>query len=286
MKGKRRICSPGKRRQTIFGLAWMTLLALAAAVPARALDPDKRLAEYVHNLWDARNGLSGEVTSIAQTKDGYLWLGTGSGLARFNGIEFTLFNKSNTSAFAHNEVRGLLADRDGNLWIRTWDFDRSGELIRYRDGQFQSYTGKDGFFGKFVTVLYQGQKGDVWIGTVREGLFRYHEGKFYSYTTKEGLSGDFITAIVEDRSGNVWVGSDGGLDQLNAGNDFHVVQPAGFLHAPFSALVQDGEGNIWAGGESGLKCISLEGKIETFLEKTPIYALYADHQGNVCPQGR
>jgi len=281
MKGKRPACSQCKQNRIRFGRAWIVLLLLAAATPARALDPDKKLAEYAHNLWDARSRLSTEVTSIAQTKDGYLWLGTASGLARFNGTDFTFFNKSNTTAFTHNEVRALLADQDGSLWIKTWDFDRSGDLIRYRDGQFYSYTGKDGFSGKLVSILRQGPSGDVWIGTFGDGLFRYHKGQFTLYNAKQGLSGNSIAAIVEDRSGNVWVGTNRGLNRLTAADNFHAFRLDGFPNAPVNALFQDREGNTWVGAESGLKCISPAGRIETFLDKTAIYALYVDREGSV-----
>ena len=101
---------------------------------ARALDPTKAITQYVHDAWQAPEGLPQDwVRSIAQTRDGYIWFATEEGLARFDGVRFTVFDRSNTNALRSNIIRALLAGRDGSLWIGT----RNG-FSRLRNGEIES----------------------------------------------------------------------------------------------------------------------------------------------------
>jgi len=109
----------------LFGGGWAVLaplLALAPA-PAGALNPDLAVTQYGHRAWlaDQTDGSLPQnfVFAILQTRDGYLWVGTQEGLARFDGVRFTVFNTRNTPALRHNDVWKLLEDRDGNLWLAT-----------------------------------------------------------------------------------------------------------------------------------------------------------------------
>ncbi len=89
--------------------------------------------DYLCEVWTAENGLPDDsVTAIAQTPDGYLWIGTFNGLARFDGVRFVTFDPANTPALLHARVRRLYVDSQGTLWINTYD----GSLTSYRDGKF------------------------------------------------------------------------------------------------------------------------------------------------------
>src|SRR5215470_10951257 len=101
----------------------------------------QRISEYVHNSWRSEDGLpQNTVQAIQQTSDGYLWIGTEEGLVRFNGVDFKVFNKGNTSVFRVNDMRALAQDRSGNLWIGSF----GGGLIQYRDGTFRTYLRENG----------------------------------------------------------------------------------------------------------------------------------------------
>src|SRR5512132_4285061 len=92
---------------------------------------------YRVDPWTTDNGLpKNTVRSIAQTRDGYLWLTTFDGLARFDGVRFTVFDKSNTPAITNNRILALYEDRDGTLWIGA----DQGELVAYRNGVFTAYA--------------------------------------------------------------------------------------------------------------------------------------------------
>ena len=113
-----------------------TALLLLAATRTPALDPDRKLNQFGHQVWLTENGLpQNTVQSIIQTTDGYLWVGTQDGLARFDGLNFTVFDKENTPAFKSNDIRFLHEDRQGRLWIST-----SYGLVCRHNGEFKSFT--------------------------------------------------------------------------------------------------------------------------------------------------
>src|SRR5882757_7706280 len=109
-------------------------VVLCLAVSASALDPNRTISQYIRSSWGPEKGFaSGSVTAIAQTTDGYLWIGTDKGLVRFDGVNFLQFEQASPSSFAIGAVQTLLADEQGNLWVLL----RSTKLLRYRDGSFE-----------------------------------------------------------------------------------------------------------------------------------------------------
>src|SRR5437773_9041912 len=117
----------------------LSLLALAGSL-AIALDPTRELAQFNRQVWLTENGLpQNTVHSITQAKDGYVWIATEEGLARFDGIKFTGFDKQNTPELKSNDIRALLADQRGTLSIGT-----AAGLVRLRDGKLKNFTTLDG----------------------------------------------------------------------------------------------------------------------------------------------
>ena len=99
------------------------------------LNPQKPIELYIHDVWRSEDGLpQSSVTTITQTRDGYLWLGTESEVVRFDGVNLRLFNHGNSIAFQDGRVMGLTADAEGNLWVRFQNLS----LLRYRSGTFQN----------------------------------------------------------------------------------------------------------------------------------------------------
>src|SRR5207237_297683 len=134
--------------------------------------------QYVPRLFTVADGLPQPwIQTIVQTRDGYLWFGTQEGLARFNGAQFTNFDKNNTPGINHNNIRALLEDKqNGALWIGTY----GGGLTRYYAGKFKTYTVDDGLPGNFILTLVQAPAGDVWIGTDK-GLAIYKDEKIREF---------------------------------------------------------------------------------------------------------
>src|SRR5512143_3655688 len=133
-------------------VAIAAFIGLLSAWPASALDPHRALAQYGHDVWRTGDGLpQNAVLAVAQSRDGYLWLGTTSGLVRFDGVRFTVFDKSNTEAIGHNQISALFEDRDGALWIGTF----GGGLARLQEGRFSAYTTRDGLSHDVVKAISQ-----------------------------------------------------------------------------------------------------------------------------------
>src|SRR5260370_19499568 len=118
--------------------ASIVCLAAAWARDAAALDPDKRISQYVSQTWkQSEDGLpQNMVAAIVQTPDGYLWLASQEGIIRFDGMRFTVFDSRNVPAFTSSDIDALRVDHAGILWIGT----RGGGLVRYQDGVFTKET--------------------------------------------------------------------------------------------------------------------------------------------------
>ena len=140
-------------------------LAALCSAPAFALDPARPLTQYGREVWRSEQGLpQNSVQALVQTRDGYLWLGTQEGLARFDGVRFVVFDKTNTPAIRHNSIQALLETRDGSLWIATF----VGGLARLKDGQFTGYSTRDGLPDDQVLCLHEDKSGALWVGTPAE----------------------------------------------------------------------------------------------------------------------
>src|SRR5258705_11424171 len=101
-------------------LSLVFLLLLGGSGGAVTLDSRRDLSQFGHDVWLTENGLpQNTVHSIAQTPDGYVWIGTEEGLARFDGVRFTIYDKQKIPQLGSNYIRALLVDRRGALWIGT-----------------------------------------------------------------------------------------------------------------------------------------------------------------------
>src|SRR5205085_7076975 len=103
-------------------------------------------AQYSQRVWQSTDGLPEDFAqALAQTHDGYLWIGTSGGLVRFDGTRFRVFHRENESAFRDDSVYSLLVARDRTLWIGS----EGGGLIRYREGKFRAFGAKEGLTNRF-----------------------------------------------------------------------------------------------------------------------------------------
>lgn len=134
-----------------------------------------------------------------------LWVGTGGGLACWDGTEWKLYRTP--EGLSADEVRALADDGAGGLWIGT----RGGGLNRWSDGKFTAFRKKDGLPSDDISSLYLDEAGALWIGTFGSGLGRYHHGRWTRYTTREGLVSNSVGYLVEDAQGYLWIGSNQGL---------------------------------------------------------------------------
>jgi ligand-binding sensor domain-containing protein/signal transduction histidine kinase len=219
---------------------------LLLTVPSLALDPSKAITQYVQTAWTSQNGLPQNVVfSITQTCDGYLWFATEEGVARFDGVRFEVFDRSNSANLGDDTVSALAASRDGSLWMGT----RSG-LTHYRNGVFHTDTVATGLVADDITALHESADGSLWIGTL-QGLNRLYQGRFRVYTRNDGLPDNRVTAIAEGRDGSLWVGTKGGLARFDAGRFRAYTHADGLPDNFVTALGASEDGALWVGTLGG-----------------------------------
>jgi signal transduction histidine kinase/ligand-binding sensor domain-containing protein len=259
------------------------LAVLFAAWGGARSDPPKAITQYNHEVWRTEQGLPQDtVQAIVQTRDGYLWLGTEEGLARFDGVRFVVFDKRNTPALKSNTISALLEDKERNLWIGT----NGGGLTRFSQGTFVTYTTKEGLSSDAVVALWEDHEGKLWIGTDGGGLSRFHNGRFEVYGTKDGLSNDTVFAISEDESGSLWIGTHGGLNRLQGGRFINYKTTDGLPSDVVRSTYWDREGNVWIGTTGGGLTRLRDGHFRTYttkdgLSSNDILSLYEDHSGSL-----
>src|SRR5262245_44260568 len=118
------------------GVVWASLVALLLATPAVGLDPGTALTQYGHTAWRVREGyFAGPPTAVAQTRDGFLWIGTEAGLIRFDGVRFMPWEPPAGARLPDDRIMALLAAGDGSLWIGT-----ANGLARWHGGKLAVYT--------------------------------------------------------------------------------------------------------------------------------------------------
>ncbi len=198
-------CEYGNRsRQRVRAVACLLALLTLPFRLSASLSTAKSINEFTHENWQSGQGLpQNSITSIAQTKEGYLWVGTEEGLARFDGMRFTVFDKQNSS-LSSQVIRALLVDHWGDLWVGT----QGAGIFRMRGGTFTSFSGGEGRQRSNVTSIFEDSKGSLWVGTDGGGLLCRKDGKFQAFTTADGLPDNAVFSIAEDQ------GEQSGLERI------------------------------------------------------------------------
>lgn len=236
--------------------ALLAVAGLSSATPLRALAPGKAITQYRRDVWQPKDGLpQSSVDAMVQSRDGYLWLGTQEGLARFDGVRFVVFDKKSVPAIRHNRVLSLLEDRTGVLWIGT----EGGGVTRLENGVFTLLAagGPGGLPDGIATALAEGSDGAIWIGT-RRGLARWSGGSLRVFTTAEGLPSDVIRSLHRGRDGTLWVGTvNAGLARLQGEAFTPVVgaAPGGLPGNSVDSILDAGERGLWVGTDHGLALV-------------------------------
>lgn len=248
-----------------------------------ALNPQRSITQYGHVVWDRKQGLTQDlVTAITQTRDGYLWFANQEGLMRFDGVRFTVFNKSNTKGINSNAVNrnAIYESRDGSLWIGT-----NLGLTRYKDGAFTTYSTQDGLSSENALSIYEDRAGSLWVGTA-DGLNQFHDGKFTIYKTKDGLPHNAVLAICEDREGRLWIGTYKGLSVFHQGKFTTFGDESGLSANPVHAIYSASDGKLWVGASGGGLSLFAQGKFISYttkqgLSNNNVTSLQEDREGNL-----
>lgn len=295
-------------------------ILLLCCSSAYGLDPSIHVSQYSHTSWKIRDGFAREtIDAIAQTQDGYLWLGTASGLLRFDGMRNVPWQPPAGQQLPSNTIMSLFASRDGSLWIGT-----SKGLARWKDGKLTQYAelaeqyifkiiedhegtiwasgltittgrlcaiqnssvhcdGDDGALGRGAFTLFEDSKGNLWAG-VKDGLWRFRPGPPKFYPLAGELNG--IQAIGEDVDGTLLVGWQGGIHRFSDGKA-EAYSLAG-VTGPFTArrILRDRDGGLWIGTSDRGLVHAHNGKADVYgssegLSGDNIYTLFEDAEKNI-----
>jgi ligand-binding sensor domain-containing protein len=247
--------SPSAKKLLIASHVLEFCLYLASSLPLcqGALNPTSPIERLHQDVWDTDRGLpQNTVLSILQSRDGYIWFGTELGLVRFDGVRFTVFDKSNVPALRSNVVDALLEGRNGDIWIGTI----GGGLTRYSRGSFTTFGAKDGLANDTVLSLLEDRAGNLWIGT-EGGLNHFSNGRFSTFDVKNGLSNNEVFALAQSASGEIWIGTHSGLNLLTPKGIHLYEEQSALTKAYIKSLFIDRQGSLWIGiYGSGLMNIS------------------------------
>jgi len=207
-------------------------------------------SSYRFDHWRTDDGLpDNTINALLQTSDGYLWLGTQRGLARFDGIRFTTFNTSNTPALRNNAISSLCEDRTKTLWIGTG----GGGVTRLDSAGFSTITTTEGLLSNYVASICEDPSGAIWVGTAGGGVTRFLAGTLAHLTKKTGLPSDFVKHLVVDRNGVLWIGSNGGgLTGFFNGSMEHFTTRDGLPSNDVETICEDRDGTLLIGTVSGI----------------------------------
>lgn len=177
------------------------VLVLGLFISASAQAAPSLFDEYTLTSWTDEDGLfGGWIVGIAQDERGYLWVGTVSGLLRFDGLRFERFQPREGDQLPQRSVSSVLASRDGSVWV---GFSGSGGVCQIRDGRVVDYGVEDGLGHGRVTALVEDADG-VMLAATADGLFRFLEGRWQQITDAQGLPAGPVHSLFLDSAGAVW----------------------------------------------------------------------------------
>ncbi len=297
------------------------LLAVASLREAHALDPRQAITQYGHAIWTTPNGLpQNSVRSITQTADGFLWLATMAGLVRFDGAQFTVYNRANSPTLPDEHITAMTAGPGNTLWLGT-----STGVVHYSAGRFEALANVGALPHPIVRALLLDAAGTLWIGTDRGlaklqngqlttvfrgggestvhalaeyprgtiwagtngGLKRITAGAIANYTKDHGLAGTPVWAIAPGRNGTLWIATrPGGVSAWRNGHFRNYTLRDGLTHDGIVALLIDRDNNVWAGTDGGGLNRLTDGKITSFqtrdgLSNQTIRCLFEDAEGSI-----
>ncbi|MGJ5816618.1 two-component regulator propeller domain-containing protein [Paludibaculum fermentans] len=247
-----------------------------------ALTPAKSISQYVLEHWHVKEGLrQGTVQALAQTPDGYLWLGTRDGIVRFDGVRFRTFRTADTPALKHNNISDLAVGKDGTLWIG----QSEGGVTSWRNSELHHFGKNEGLASDSVRSLSMGPDGTLWIGSFGAGVTALKDGKARVFAKAEGVADNTVRAVL-GRADGAWIGTDKGVSHIVNGRVIRPEFATELGPVLINAFLEDRRGQLWIGtGGKGLARWT-GGRLEYFgapqgLKGTVVRSIVEDRDGNL-----
>jgi signal transduction histidine kinase/ligand-binding sensor domain-containing protein len=204
----------------------------------RAADGPSQPNGYALTAWTTERGLPpGDVLDITQDLDGYLWIGSTGGLARFDGLQFASWGAHGEPPLPMRSVPALTGSHDGSLWI---GFGAPGGVSRFRNGQIAQYSERDGLPPGAIVALMEDRHGTIWAGGAG-GLSRFVDDRWEPMGGVSGLPAAEVTSLFEDQHGTLWVGGAAGVYRRES-TTFELVDASATYPR---SLAEDETGAIW-----------------------------------------
>lgn len=229
-------------------------MIVALPMSARALDAARPIDQLRHTRWTLGDGAPGNIKAIVQGRDGFLWLGTSTGLYRFDGISFEYITPADDDPRRSLQVTALLAAANGDIWVG-YDF---GGIGRYHAGRLLNanpWRSKGG-----VDSIVEDRDGTIWVAADSDGkllLSRLRRGQWSRVGAKEGVAPRGMAALFATKAGDVYLARQGELLRLSRGADHFTALP--FKPGPGSALADDSAGRLWLADATYLRRLGADG---------------------------
>ncbi|HEX7862303.1 MAG TPA: two-component regulator propeller domain-containing protein [Verrucomicrobiae bacterium] len=221
-------------------------MLLVSTAPANAFEQDRTLLQLVRQRWERDDGLpQNAINCIAQDLHGFIWMGTETGLVRFDGFDFEVFTEHSKIPLPHNFVSSLLVARDGTVWVGT----RTGGLCRFRGEQFD--TPAPEFAETEVHGIAESADGTIWVAS-EDGLLKWDGRRVTRYGSEAGLPNARVTAVQAMDDGTVLVGVRVGAVYRLKGDVFELVTRMGIETSDWyikTLAYEKQKDTIWIGCE-------------------------------------
>lgn len=296
-----------RKRHSRHRITLMGFVAAYCAFTAQAIDPHRELSQYMRDHWGSEKGFTGgAVTAVAQTADGYLWIGTERGLIRFDGLSFRTFPLATPTVFPIGAVQQLVADSQGDLWILL----QSTKILRYHLGKFELGR-EEAEFG--ITAITKRLDGRILFSSLALGPLTYHDEKFEildpaaasanfsSVPDADELStrlswatgvtphrfaepNSAVISMAQSSEGKLWLGTrDKGLFYMSDGKVYAAGKTPSA--APINCLLALSNRELWIGTDRGVlrwngTAITSQG-VPPALAHLPVRAMIRDHDSNI-----
>ncbi|HZM05700.1 MAG TPA: two-component regulator propeller domain-containing protein, partial [Candidatus Saccharimonadales bacterium] len=222
-------------------------LARAGMVLLAAMACRGEPSSYLVDAWDMENGLpSSMVTSVAQTPDGYIWVGTYDGLARFDGLRFVNFDPTTTPELRHGRVHGLFVDCNGTLWIDSY----RGSLTSFRGGVFRAEQTARAGFESYTTLVWSSANEVLFVTQSGEVLRRRSAGGDAVWTTTAPPDGSRPIFQCAGQDGVLWFLSRDSHIICYARDAFALLPGDGGMTNGVATVAAGPDGRIWAGAHN------------------------------------
>ena len=208
---------------------------LGCSGAASALAPERSMRQLYHTAWANKDGAPGEIFTMAQTADGYLWLGTPTGLIRFDGLNFEPLAALVSSPLPSNDIYSLLATPEGALWIGLGAHGIAG----LQAGRLSLFGAREGVPAGPVYALARDAQGGVWAAS-RTALLRFDGTRWASVPD---LPDGGTQTVFVDSAGRIWLATRDSV--LMAARPGMAFQPMGVKIGTVAQFAEAGDGSIW-----------------------------------------